>query len=402
MTLIIEKIKELCELNSIKYKFVDIGMLFDEHVVIDDKLTFDITDDNDVYHLQTYIDIIKGRNEMVNTICDQLNTTIEKGCNFELIEINRSQSTCISHSDNSIVININNTSFDWKSKLLDYIQTEITSMDDCINNDNLNTHMENLDDMCFTKYEHCVDIKLKIVLKSPLEYYLIDEDDKISPRLKSIGVKNASYRLKSTIDLSNILNQLCTFEKKKCAKESCINMVDIQKDFPDHYDGLCKDTSRYMLGTAHGYRNKMSSFSKYFFCSKECMDYFDKYNRCHRCHEDCEGTYVEELGHTLCNGRGDHEPPCIVKYRLEQRFKEDYNNNGFYEIDRRLKNELLEGCDGLKQIIEDNGDKISYSMLMDLYIFRRDYELRDREEQTDKKSFEEKCQSITEELFYQL
>jgi hypothetical protein len=48
MTLIIEKIKELCEINSIKYKFVDIRMLFNEHVVIDDKLTFDITDDNDV------------------------------------------------------------------------------------------------------------------------------------------------------------------------------------------------------------------------------------------------------------------------------------------------------------------------------------------------------------------
>ena len=38
-------------------------------------------------------------------------------------------------------------------------------------------------------------------------------------------------------------------------------------------------------------------------------------------------------------------------------------------------------------------------MLMDLYIFRRDYELRDREDPTDKKSFEDQCQSIKEELF---
>ena len=40
--------------------------------------------------------------------------------------------------------------------------------------------------------------------------------------------------------------------------------------------------------TAHGYHNKASSFSKYYFCSKECMDYFNKCHRCHRCNQDCK------------------------------------------------------------------------------------------------------------------
>ena len=199
--------------------------------------------------------------------------------------------------------------------------------------------------------------------------------------------------------MKNVLDKLCTFDKRKCSKDLCDGIVNMKKDFPNPY-GLCKDKSEYMLSTAHGYRNKSSSSTKYYFCSKECMDYFDKYMRCHRCHEDCEGTLIDNE-YTLCNGRGDHNPSCIAKYRLEQRFKKDYKDNGFYEIDTKLKNCLLRDCDELKKIITDNGNVITYSMLMDLMNLKANFEVREREENepTDKLTFEEQCQSIKEELF---
>jgi hypothetical protein len=130
------------------------------------------------------------------------------------------------------------------------------------------------------------------------------------------------------------------------------------------------------------------------------MDYFDKYNRCHRCHEDGTGTLIDNE-YTLCNGRGDANPSCIAKYRLEQRFKKDYKDNGFYEIDTKLKNCLLGDCNELKKIITDNGNVITYSMLMDLMNLKANFEVREREENepTDKLTFEEQCQSIKEELF---
>ena len=88
----------------------------------------------------------------------------------------------------------------------------------------------------------------------PLEYYLID--------------KKEYYKLKSTIDLKNVLDQLCTFEKRKCSKDLCDNMVNMKKDFPNPY-GLCNDKSEYMLSTAHGYCNKSSSFVTKYKPSKE-------------------------------------------------------------------------------------------------------------------------------------
>jgi hypothetical protein len=330
MTAIMEQVKELCEEHSLHYH------IDNNRVLIDDEFWFYINNQDDINNFNVYIDILKGRNEMVNTICNKLNTTIGKGCNIKLFEFH-------------IIININN-----------------------------------LTDMCYTKYERFIEFKLKIVFKQPLEYYLISEDNK------------QLYKLKSPMDLKNVLDQKCTFEKKQCDRNKgyeedlCVNMVDMYKSSPNPYG--------YMLETAHGYRNKYSSCSIYYFCSEECMDYFDKYKRCHRCHEDGTGTYIEELGYTLCNGRGDWNPPCIAKYRLEQRFKKDYKDNGFYEIDTKLKNCLLGDCDELKKIITDNGNKITYSMLMDLMNLKANFEVREREENepTDKLTFEEQCQSIKE------
>jgi hypothetical protein len=63
-----------------------------------------------IYYFNVYIDIIKGRNEMVNTICAKLNTTIEKGCRMcknDDDEWNRNV-ICKKKSNNSILLNIHN------------------------------------------------------------------------------------------------------------------------------------------------------------------------------------------------------------------------------------------------------------------------------------------------------
>ena len=339
MTTYTEQIKEFCETNSIKHEELDDKIFIND----DDNIFFDINDKLIYQKVLSYIDIIKGRNEMVNTICAKLNTTIEKGCNFNFVEYHRNKMVCI--HDNCISLNINN-----------------------------------LTDICYTKYERFIDFELKIVLTislQPLEYYLID--------------KKEYYKLKSTIDLKNVLDQLCTFEKRKCSKDLCDNMVDMKKDFPDPY-GLCKDKSEYMLSTAHGYRNKSSSFSTYYFCSKECMDIFDKYKRCHRCHEDGTGTYIEELGYTLCNGRGDHNPPCIVKYEIEKRYLSEDRNKQLYKIvinyfgdnckDSNLS--LLSDFEELFELIKKNDFRVSLDLLTDICYARDTYSIRDRNNPNDK------------------
>ena len=324
----IEKIKELCEANSIEY------VIRDNQVLIDDEFWFNINNMDDINNF------IKGR-----TICAKLNTTIDKGCNLKLfefhLEFHQNEMVCI---DNSIFINI-----------------------------------KNLTDICYTKYERFIEFKLKIVLKSPLEYYLIDED------------KKKSYKLKSTIDLKNVLDQLCTFEKRKCSKDLCDNMVELYKSFPNPY-GLCYDESKYMLSTAHGYRNKYSSFSKYYFCSEDCMNHFAKYNRCHRCHEDEKGKYIDSLGYSLCNGRGDHNPSCVVKYEIEKRYISEDRNKQLYKIvinyfgdnykDSNLS--LKSDFEELFELIKKNDFRVSYDILTDICYARDTYSLRDRNNPTDK------------------
>jgi hypothetical protein len=201
--------------------------------------------------------------------------------------------------------------------------------------------------------------------------------------------------------LKNVLDQKCTFEKKQCDRNKgyqedlCVNMVDMYKSSPNPY-GLCYDESKYMLSTAHGYRNKYSSFSTYYFCSKECMDYFDKYKRCHRCHEDGEGTYIEvvasdqlvpkepDLGYTLCNGRGDCNPPCIVKYEIEKRYIKEDRNKQIYKI---VINYFGDNCkdsnfslksdfEELFELIKKNDFRVSYDILTDICYARDTYSLR--------------------------
>jgi hypothetical protein len=336
MTTYTEQIKELCDINSLHYH-IDSNRL-----LIDDEFWFYINNMHDINNFNVYIDIIKGRNEMVNTICDKLNTTIEKGCNIQLFEYHQNEMVCI--SDNTIIIKINN-----------------------------------ITDTCYTKYQRFIKFELKIVLKSPLEYYLIDEDDK------------QSYKLKSTMDLKNVLDQLCTFDKRKCSKDLCDGMVDMYKSVPNSY-GLCYDESKYMLSTAHGYRNKASSCSKYYFCSEDCMNHFAKYNRCERCHEDGRGEYIDSLGYTLCTGRGDHNPPCIVKYEIEKRYISEDKNKQIYKI---VTNYFGDNCkdsnlslksdfEELFELIKKNDFRVSFDILTDICYARDTYSLRDRNNPTDK------------------
>jgi len=389
-----QEIKELCELNLINYH---ISEHFNERVLINDEFWFYINDKDCIKNFNTYVDIIKGRNEIVNIICDKLNTTIEKGCDLKLFEFHQNEMVLI--NDNSIVMNINNSSFDWQSKLQDYILTEVNSLDDVLNNETLNTHMKNMDNICFTQSNKFINITLKIVLNTPLEYYLISEN------------KIESYKIKSAVDLKYVLDQMCLSEHKKCDRDRvnniCENMVNINKGFPNP-NGLCSNETKYMSTTSQGYRNNHTSFLHYYFCSKDCMDYFNKYNKCNRCSQDGKGTYVEELGYTLCNGRGDYNPPCIMKYKLEKQFTKDYEDNGFYEISGKLKNILLDGCDELKKIISDNGNKINLDMLLDLDVLQREYITRDRSniinksdelnnELSNKEMFEQYCEKILEE-----
>jgi YHS domain-containing protein len=183
----------------------------------------------------------------------------------------------------------------------------------------------------------------------------------------------------------------------KCNKDECINNVNIYKSVPN-LNGYCENVSTYMHTTASGYRNKYSSFRKYYFCSENCLEHFKKYNCCHRCNEDGKGNFVEELGYTLCYGRGDGEQCCILKYQLELRLTDEYEKCKLYEIDTELKDKLLHNCDELKQIITDYGNRISYNMLMDIYnfYFYCSFELQEikNTEENTKKQFDELCDEI--------
>ena len=134
------------------------------------------------------------------------------------------------------------------------------------------------------------------------------------------------------------------------------------------------------------------SYTTYFFCSKKCMDCFDKYKRCHRCHEDGEGTYIDNLGYSLCEGRGDCNPSCVVKYEIEKRYLSEDRNKQLYKIvincfgdnckdsNFSLKSDFEE----LFELIKKNDFSISLDILTDICYARDTYSLRDRNNPTDK------------------
>jgi hypothetical protein len=104
------------------------------------------------------------------------------------------------------------------------------------------------------------------------------------------------------------------------------------------------------------------------------MEIFETYKRCSRCHENCvnEGyrTFIENLNITLCNGRDDHNPPCFVKYQIEQRLKDDYVNKDTQYIGKLKYNmnpdsysriiicNMVKEYDEIFDIIRQNDNKI--------------------------------------------
>lgn len=357
MTANMEQVKELCDMHSIKYAATD------NNIFINDAISFDANDKLIDQKIAAYIDIIKGRNEMVNTICQKLNTTTEKGCRICKDDDQewKKNYICKTHIKNSILLDIQN---------IDHADTQ------------------NISNKTYTSYGKNINLKVLIIISETLKYYLVSE--------------RQYYELLSVVSLQNVLDQLCTFEKKQCDRNKgadnntsqCPNMVDIHKDFPNPY-GLCNDLSEYMLSTAHGYRNCSSSFSKYHFCSSDCMDHFAKYNRCTRCHED--GTvsgvlsFIEELGHSLCNGRGDWSPGCVIVYNIEKRYLAENKKTQLFNLvinslDNYFKHSNISFArefDILLGLIKKNDYRVSLELLTDICYARSKHSLRDRNDESE-------------------
>ena len=159
------QIEELCKANSIKYHFKD--DYAPPVVLINDEFVFNIDTNIDMDNLECYINIITGKNEMINMICEKLNTSIEIGCNFKAYEFFQGEDGCV--NQNCITIDINNIS---------------------------NRHFET-----YTYYEKFINFKLKIYVRDGGRfdnYYLIDDKD-----------EKKEFRIENINKLRDILNQKC-------------------------------------------------------------------------------------------------------------------------------------------------------------------------------------------------
>lgn len=164
-TYIKSQIEELCKANSIKYHFInDVPQ---PRVFINDEFWFDYDTNIDMDNLECYINIITGKNEIVNMICEKLNTTIENGCNFKAYEYFQGEDVCV--NQNNITIDINNIS----SK----------------------------NDEAYTSYGKSIHFNLKIYVRGGGRfdnYYLIDDKD-----------EKKEFRIENINKLRDILNQKC-------------------------------------------------------------------------------------------------------------------------------------------------------------------------------------------------
>lgn len=175
----------------------------------------------------------------------------------------------------------------------------------------------------------------------------------------------------------------------KCNIESCNNIVEIY----EHSKYKYREESKFMSSTTSGYRCCSGCSKQYHFCSDVCLKYFEAHSKCFRCHENCiglnKGTFIEELNITLCNGRGDHNPPCYNKYQLEKRFEKDYQDNNTQYIGRFTKDvtekyktfcNIPDEYDEIFKIISDNNNKISLDILRDINHIDNTYNIRERTE----------------------
>ena len=100
------QIEELCKANSIKYHFED--DYAPAVVLINDAYLFNYDTNIDMDNIECYVNIITGKNEIVNMICERLSTTIDVGCNFKAYEFFQGEDGCV--NENTITIDINNIS----------------------------------------------------------------------------------------------------------------------------------------------------------------------------------------------------------------------------------------------------------------------------------------------------
>jgi len=140
------QIEDYCRELDIKYQ-ISISRYTNENIVlINDEYWFDMKTSFDLYIIETYIDIIKGKNEIVNMICKKLNISVKNGCRFETYERCNEEDMCI--NNNTFIISIDNI--------------DITS------------------NKLYTKYKNYINFELKICvlceLKYELKYYLIHKD----------------------------------------------------------------------------------------------------------------------------------------------------------------------------------------------------------------------------------
>lgn len=195
----------------------------------------------------------------------------------------------------------------------------------------------------------------------------------------------------------------------KCNKKGCQNTAKIYKSEANKYGQIC-DRSEFTCSTVSGYRCSHTSSHNYYFCSSECMKYFEAHNRCYNCYENIIdfGTRVEELNITLCNGRGDGNCPCFVKYQLEKRFENDYKNNTdmlIYQIvyDIGFKSYIYlcnipHDLNDVYQTIHQNDQKVSIDMLRDIYYLKGEHMLRERDSENKSSNLTNKCMDCEEEL----
>ena len=90
------QIEDLCKANSIQYHFKD--DYAPQVVLINDEFVFNYDTNIDMDNIECYVNIITGKNEMVNTICKKLNSTIKDGCIFEAYEFYQGEDGCVNNN----------------------------------------------------------------------------------------------------------------------------------------------------------------------------------------------------------------------------------------------------------------------------------------------------------------
>jgi hypothetical protein len=90
------QIEDLCKANSIQYHFND--DYAPQVVLINDEFVFNYDTNIDMDNIECYVNIITGKNEMVNTICKKLNSSIKDGCIFEAYEFYQGEDGCVNNN----------------------------------------------------------------------------------------------------------------------------------------------------------------------------------------------------------------------------------------------------------------------------------------------------------------